>query len=159
MWCKIQVLKMVKETVKNCVFCEILDGVYPISEIYSDEVCVGLMTIEPVNRGHAMIIPRQHFPYLSDLPPDIAGHIFKVGQKVAAAIRASDITCDGINMFVADGEAAMQEVFHFHLHIYPRVAGDGFGFKYDNRHFQTPPREELDRVARSIRDKMPFEIK
>lgn len=150
---------MIKESAENCVFCKILDGVYPISEIYSDDICVGLLTNEPVNTGHAMVIPRQHFSYLSDLPPDIAGHIFKVGQKVGAAIRASDLSCDGINMFVADGEVAMQEVFHFHLHIYPRVADDGFGFKYDERHFQKPAREELDRVAKCIRDKMSIELK
>ena len=143
---------MATKNAKGCIFCDILSGIHPISEIYSDEVCVGLMTTEPVNSGHAMVIPRQHYPYLSDLPADVAGHIFKVGQKLAAAIRASELSCDGVNMFVADGKAAEQEVFHFHLHIYPRSKNDGFGFKYDDRHFQKPSRNELNRIAGLIRE-------
>ncbi len=145
---------MAKEAKDACVFCKILDGTYPISQVYGDELCVGLMTTGPVNAGHTMVIPREHLPYLADVSPALAGHIFAVGQKIAAAIRASGLPCDGVNMFVADGEAAHQEVFHFHLHVYPRVDGDGFGFKYDDRHFQEPPREELDRIAALIRAEM-----
>jgi len=146
---------MSKEDKKNCVFCKILAGEEPISEIYSDDLCIGLMTIEPVNVGHAMVIPREHLPYLQDLEPSLAGHIFQVAQQIAAAIRQSGIPCDGMNLFVADGECAHQEVFHFHLHIYPRIPNDGFGFKFDERHFQIPPREELDRTAAQIRRRMP----
>lgn len=143
------------ENAEHCVFCKILAGVYPISEVYADDQCVALMTTGSVNAGHAMVIPRAHLSYLADLPPDLAGHIFKVGQQVAAAIRASGLTCDGINMFVADGEVAQQEVFHFHLRVYPRVKDDGFGFRYDGRHFQHPPRPELDRIAGLARAHMP----
>ena len=88
---------MVKEDKEDCVFCKILDGTYPISQIYEDEVCVGLLTTEPVNAGHAMVIPRAHLPYLADLSSDVAGHIFQVGQCIAAAIRQSGVSCDGIN--------------------------------------------------------------
>jgi len=146
---------MEKEDPENCVFCKILDGVYPISQFYEDNLCVGLMTIEPVNTGHAMVIPRGHHPYLADMPSELAGHIFQIGHKLAAAIRSCGVPCDGINMFVADGEAASQEVFHFHLHVYPRVENDGFGFRFDERHFQTPPRAELNRVAKLIQTHMP----
>jgi histidine triad (HIT) family protein len=142
---------MSKEDQANCVFCKILSGEYPISEVHSDDLCVGLMTIEPVNTGHAMVIPRGHFPYLADVPAETAGHMLKVSQKIAAAIRASDLPCDGINLFVADGEAAHQSVFHSHFHIYPRLKDDGFGFKYDERHFQRPPRDELNKTAELIR--------
>lgn len=143
-----------KESRENCVFCRILDGGYPISEVYSDSLCVALMTTEPVNEGHAMVIPRQHLSYLEDLPPDLTAHIFLIGQHLAAAIRSSGVPCDGVNLFVADGEAAEQEVFHFHLHVYPRTQDDGFGFKYDDRHFKKPPPVKLDRLAARIRTQM-----
>ncbi len=146
---------MAKEDAGDCVFCKILAGAFPLSEVYADDVCVGLMTTEPVNTGHVVVIPRQHYPYLSDMPVDVTGHIFKVGQKLATAIRGSELPCDGINMFVADGEAAEQEVFHFHLHVYPRTSNDGFGFKYDDRHFQKPSRNELNRIATLIKDALP----
>ena len=113
------------------------------------------MTTEPVNAGHLMVIPREHLPYLSDIPENLAGHIFMVGQKLAAAIRLSGLPCEGVNLFVADGESAQQEVFHFHLHVYPRLKDDGFGFKYDDRHFRKPPRNELDRVAALIKSSIP----
>ena len=149
---------MAKEDRENCVFCKILDGEHPVSKVYSDEHCIGLLTIEPVNEGHVMVIPREHIPYLDDLPEHLGAHLFKVGQQLAAAIRSSGVPCEGLNMFVADGECAHQEVFHFHLHVYPRTKGDGFDFKSDERHFRLPPRVELDRVAALIRDKMPKSI-
>lgn len=146
---------MAKEDQQHCVFCKILDGVYPISSVYSDDACVGLLSTEPVNAGHVMVIPRTHCPYVADLPSDAAGHIFMIAQKLAGAIRASGIPCDGVNMFVADGEFANQEIFHFHLHVYPRVKNDGFGFKFDDRHFRQAPRQELDRIASLIRSQLP----
>ena len=145
---------MAKEDQENCIFCKIIAGESPLSEVYSDEHCIGLMTIGPVNEGHVMVIPREHLPYLKDVPEKLGAHMFTVAQRLAAAIRSSDIPCDGINMFLADGEVAHQEVFHFHLHVYPRLEGDGFGFKYDERHFQEPPRSELDRVAKVIRNSL-----
>jgi histidine triad (HIT) family protein len=109
------------------------------------------MDIEPVNPGHILIIPNDHIPYLSDVDSNIAGHLFKVGQKISMAIRKSGLRCDGINFFLADGEAAMQEVFHVHLHVFPRFANDGFGFKYGEHNFTKPDRSELDHAAESIR--------
>ena len=138
----------------DCVFCKILDGVLPVSSIYADETCIGFLATEPVNAGHALVIPRAHLSYLDEVPPKVAGHIFRIGQELAAAIRRSGLPCDGVNIFVADGAAAGQEVSHFHLHVYPRIKDDGFGFKYDHRHFQQPPREELDRIANMIRPQM-----
>jgi histidine triad (HIT) family protein len=76
----------------------------------------------------------------------------RVGQRVAEAIRASNVRCEGINLFLADGEAAMQEVFHVHLHVFPRFAGDGFGLRFSEEYFtRRPERADLDDTAASIR--------
>jgi histidine triad (HIT) family protein len=138
-----------RESAENCVFCKIVAGELPASMFYEDDLLLGLMTIGPVTPGHAMVIPKDHVPYFKDLDPDVGAHLFKVTQKVAQAIRESGLRCEGINLFLADGEAAFQEIFHFHLHVFPRFEGDPFKLvaDWDNH----PPREELDHNAGLIR--------
>jgi diadenosine tetraphosphate (Ap4A) HIT family hydrolase len=70
---------------------------------------------------------------------------------MAAAMRVSGIPCEGINLFLADGVVAMQEVFHCHLHVIPRFDGDGFGLKYGPSNFKRLSREQLDQAASAIR--------
>lgn len=77
--------------------------------------------------------------------------MFNVGRQIAAAIRESEIDCEGINIILADGETAGQEVFHVHLHVVPRVTGDGFGFKYAEHSFKMAERSILDEAAERIR--------
>lgn len=138
-----------REARENCVFCRIVAGEAPVSRVYEDERVLVLMTIGPVTPGHAMVIPKLHVPYMADLDEELGAHVFRVSQRVAAAIRASGLRCEGINLFLADGEAAAQEVFHFHMHVFPRFRGDPFRISanWDDK----PPREELDRTAAMIR--------
>lgn len=138
-----------REPQENCVFCQIVAGESPVSTIYEDDQTLALMTIGPVTPGHAMVIPKVHVPYMDDLDEDLGAHVFRVTQRVAKAIRSSGVRCEGINLFLADGEAAFQEVFHFHLHVFPRYEGDGFGIEADWSN--KPPRSELDRTAGLIR--------
>ena len=88
------------------------------------------MDIRPVNPGHLLVIPLVHAAGLTTLESDTGAQMFRVGQRLAEAIRRSGVRCEGINFLLADGEAAGQEVFHVHLHVIPRYAGDGFGFRY-----------------------------
>ena len=132
-----------------CVFCEIVAGTSPASIVHEDDVCLAIMTIGPVNPGHLLVLPRVHAPYLADLDEAAGMHLFAVATRMAAAIRASGLRCEGINLFLADGEAAFQEVFHLHLHVFPRFHGDGFGITADWS--VQPTREELDANAALIR--------
>ena len=134
----------------NCVFCEIVEGSSPASIVFQDETCVGFMDIQPINPGHILIVPKEHSASLSDLKPDIGSHLFKVAQHMAKAIRRSDVRCEGINIFMADGEAAGQDVFHVHLHVLPRYSGDNFGLQFGESYGQRPSREELDAIAKEI---------
>jgi histidine triad (HIT) family protein len=136
----------------DCVFCALLAGQLPSSFVYRDEVCSAFMDIQPVNAGHLLVVPNRHATYLADLEPQIGGQMFQLAQRLAAALRRSDVKCEGVNLFLADGEAAMQEVFHVHLHVIPRYRGDGFGLKFGPNYFHRPPRDELDRVAALLRD-------
>lgn len=141
-----------REDQPNCVFCKILAGHEPVSMVYEDEKVAVFPPLQPINKGHLLIIPKKHTPYFKDLDSETAAYIMKIAQKVSAAIRSSRYKCEGINLLLADGEAAHQEVFHFHLHVYPRFAGDDFGFKYDkSKHFVEMKRSELDEVAKEIK--------
>jgi diadenosine tetraphosphate (Ap4A) HIT family hydrolase len=115
----------------NCVFCEFVAGESPASVVYADDLALAIMTIGPVNPGHVMVLPKRHAAYLADLDEATGGHLFIVAMRLAAAIRQSGVRCEGINLFLADGEAAFQEVFHVHLHVFPRFRGDPFRLDAD----------------------------
>ena len=134
----------------NCIFCEIVKGDSTASIIFEDQTCLVFMDIQPVNPGHALVIPKVHAASLSELDPDIGGRLFQAAQLTAQAIRKSQIRCEGINLFLADGKAAGQDVFHVHLHVIPRYSGDGFGFNFSDQYWKKPSREELDASAKNI---------
>jgi histidine triad (HIT) family protein len=135
----------------GCIFCKLLSGELDASFVYRDGICSAFMDIQPVNAGHVLVIPNRHAAYLADLEAEEGAQMFRVAQRLSAAIRKSGVPCEGVNFFLADGEAAMQEIFHVHLHVFPRYAGDGFGLKFAPRYYQKPARSELNRVAESIR--------
>jgi histidine triad (HIT) family protein len=140
---------------ETCIFCELVAGKLPISVIDETADVLAFMDIQPVNPGHVLIIPKCHAPYLEDLDSRLGGDIFAMGMRVAAALRTCGVHCEGVNLFLADGEAAGQEIFHAHLHVFPRFAGDGFGLKFSPSYFVLPPRAELDDIAKGIRNAMP----
>jgi histidine triad (HIT) family protein len=134
----------------DCTFCDLLAGRLPVSMVHQDERCSAFLDIQPVNPGHLLVVPNRHAAYLSDLDEDTGAHMFRLAQRLAAALRRSDLRCEGVNLFLADGESAMQEIFHVHLHVIPRYWGDGFGLRFPPSYYQRPPREGLDRAAQSI---------
>jgi diadenosine tetraphosphate (Ap4A) HIT family hydrolase len=120
------------------------------SVVYEDEAIFAFMDIQPVNPGHVLVIPRRHATNLAELDPADAAKLLPVAQKVAAALRASGLRCEGVNLFLADGEAAGQEVFHVHVHVFPRWEGDGFGLRFGPHYRVLPPRGELDDIAKRL---------
>ena len=138
----------------SCIFCQIIDGKAASSNVYEDEICSAFMDIQPVNPGHVLVIPKAHFTDLSDLPADVGSHLFQVAQRIAVCMAKTRIKTEGVDLFLADGEAAGQEVFHVHLHIIPRFAGDGFGFRFGPNYTNLPERHELDAVAAQIKEQL-----
>jgi histidine triad (HIT) family protein len=135
----------------DCVICKLVSGELEVSVIYQDDLCVALMDIQPINPGHALVVSRRHAPYLAELDEEEGAQIFRVGQRVAAALRKCGVRCEGVNFFLADGEAAGQEVFHVHLHVFPRYLGDGFRLQLPPDYQDRPPREELNEIAHRLR--------
>lgn len=142
---------MTREAKSDCIFCRVLAGELPATFLFRDDQCAAFMDIQPVNPGHVLVIPTRHAPSLADLDPPTAGRLMQEAQRVAAAIRASGVRCEGVNLFLADGEAAMQEVFHVHLHVFPRFAGDGFGLRFGPHYKEKPARATLEETAARIR--------
>ena len=135
----------------DCLFCKLVNREGEASIVHEDERTVTLMDIQPVTAGHMLVIPRTHATHLADLDSEDGTQMFRVAQAAAASLRSSALACEGVNFFLADGEAAGQEVFHVHLHVIPRFAGDGIGFRLPEGHGQAVPRSELDRAAAAIR--------
>ena len=142
---------MVGNRVTGCAFCRILTGELLASVVYEDDIVSAFMDIRPVNPGHLLVVPNRHAASLAELDADTGAHMFRVGQRLAAALRRSGARCEGVNLLLADGEAAGQEVFHVHLHVLPRYTGDGFGFRRSPDSLVPPARAELNRVAGGIR--------
>lgn len=132
------------------IFGQILAGEAEVSWIAREHGVAAFMDLNPVNPGHALVIPERPAVGLADLDPEDGRQMFAMAQRVAAAIRASDIPCDGVNLVLCDGEAAGQEVFHVHLHVIPRVDGDAFGFQNAPDYPQAEARQVLDQHAVEI---------
>jgi histidine triad (HIT) family protein len=133
----------------DCVFCRIVRGELPASTVHESDRVVAFLDIDPVTPGHVLVVPREHLVELADLTDELAGELVAVARRLAAALRRTALRCEGVNLFFADGEAAFQEVFHAHLHVIPRFAGDGF--RIDARWGSHPTREVLDGHAALIR--------
>lgn len=135
----------------GCKFCRILAGELPSSIVLRDEECCAFMDIQPVNPGHVLIIPTYHAASLAELDEVSGARMFAAAQRVAKALRGSGLRCEGVNLFLADGASAGQDVFHVHLHVFPRYPGDGFGLRPGPEYHNRPPRAELDAAAERIR--------
>ncbi|MBF0688400.1 MAG: HIT family protein [Cellulomonas sp.] len=136
-------------TTDDCVFCGIVERRLDASVVHESANVLAIMDIDPVTPGHVLVLPRAHLPELADLDDDLAAEVFAVARSVAAALRRSPLRSEGVNLFYADGEAAFQEVFHSHLHVFPRFADDGFTI--GARWGSNPSRAELDANAATLR--------
>jgi histidine triad (HIT) family protein len=134
----------------NCVFCRILAGTDEASFVFRDERVAAFMDIAPVNPGHLLVVPVRHAARLIDLDPPDGVRMFEVAHKAAAALGRAGLKCEGVNLHLADGAAAGQDIMHVHLHVFPRTRGDGFGLRLPPGYGIRPARAELDRLAERI---------
>ena len=134
----------------NCVFCNILSGDLPAHFVYEDDLVVAFMSLEQPNPYKVLVIPRSHLETIYDLNDALAAAIFKATVRIARGIR--DVSgCEGLNLVQSNGRVGQQDVFHFHLHLVPRFAGDKIILDWDN----TPlPAERLRQLAGEIRTRL-----
>ena len=136
--------------VRPCIFCEIVAGrLEPELVVYRDELVVAFLDIAPGNPGHVLVVPAAHADDIVGTPAETAERMMVVAQQIARAIRRTDLKAEGFNFLVNTGRVAGQTVFHAHLHVVPRFAGDSGG--HGDRPRQRLTVEELAPVAASIR--------
>jgi histidine triad (HIT) family protein len=114
----------------DCVFCRIVAGTALCEAIWEDAATLAFMDINPVHDGHALVIPKAHFADLSTMPPEDFGAVAAVAARVAHAV-AAELRPAGLNLLQANGAAARQTVFHVHIHVLPRRAGDELRLNWD----------------------------
>ena len=134
----------------NCIFCKIIKGEIPSTKLYEDDNVLVFLDINPINPGHALVIPKEHFEFLGEMKPEYGEPMWETGRRIADALRKADIKCEGVNFHLADGSSSGQEVPHVHLHVIPRFVGDGAGYKFPPGRTK-PDDDEWNRVAESIR--------
>lgn len=137
------------DTDANCIFCRIVGGELPATTVAEDEVTISFMDINPVNAGHLLVVPKEHHESIATIPGKVLSHLVLIAQWLAAALRASPVRTEGVNLYLADGTAAGQEVPHAHLHVIPRWRGDGMRITASRP--PTPSRKELEGIAAQIR--------
>ena len=108
----------------NCIFCKIANGDIPSKVLYEDGEFKVILDLGPATKGHALILPKNHYRNLYELPDDMASKVMLLAKKMASQM-TDKLECDGFNLVQNNGEAAGQTVFHFHLHLIPRYDGDG----------------------------------
>ena len=135
----------------DCAFCQIVEGSLPASVVYSDSTVMAFMDIQPIVPGHLLVIPKRHAELVSDLQSGEGSACWVIAEMLDKAIRGSGLRVDGVNIFVADGEAAFQDVPHFHIHVIPRYTGDGFSLSFPPGYGQPVERTALDDAAARIR--------
>ncbi|HVP04227.1 MAG TPA: HIT domain-containing protein [Dehalococcoidia bacterium] len=138
----------------GCIFCRIVAGEAEASFVYRDELVDAFIDIRPVLDGHVLVIPRDHYVTMDQAPEQVAGRMIAVAGRLAKAIQAAGVPFEGYNLWVANGEAAGQEVFHLHLHVLPRYPNDGFGLRFPAGFGTRPSREELESLAAKIRSNL-----
>lgn len=108
----------------SCIFCKIVQRKAPANIIFEDNEILGFLDIRPVNEGHALVIPKEHFVDVYEIPAELLGRVYQVTQKLTIAIKQA-VKADGISIIQQNGRAANQDIFHLHVHIIPRYLGQG----------------------------------
>lgn len=137
-----------------CIFCRILAGHEKASFVAQGADAVAFLDLHPINEGHTLVVPRKHTPSISEVDEVAAVAMWSLARRIAGGLRVAGLRCEAINLFLADGAAAGQEVFHSHLHVIPRFAGDGFGIKFPPHYGAAAERKALDDVAARLRKKL-----
>ena len=126
-----------------CIFCDIANKKMDASIVYEDEQIMAFLDIDPINEGHILLIPKKHYMDVEELPADVLNHLMKISQKLVVAIK---------KMYQPDGYSIMQnggafnDIGHYHLHIFPRYEGDGFGWTSSTEQFSYA-QEIADKLA------------
>lgn len=130
----------------SCIFCKIANGEIPSKTIYEDQEFRVILDLGPATRGHALILPKEHYANLYELPEETAAKVMVLAKKMAAQM-TKNLSCDGFNIVQNNGETAGQTVMHYHLHLIPRYQNDGQNILWKPTEVS---QEELEEIKNQI---------
>lgn len=134
----------------NCLFCRIIQGEIPSKTLYEDHRFKVILDAFPASEGHAIIISKNHYTNLFELPQDEVGEIMKLAKKVGQEMM-NILGCEGLNILQNNGEAAGQTVFHYHLHLIPRYKDDKVNIKWKTEKIQEKRAEEfIEKIRKAL---------
>ncbi|MBN2154058.1 MAG: HIT family protein [Candidatus Lokiarchaeota archaeon] len=133
--------------VPDCIFCKIVAGTIPSRKFYEDDAVIGFLDINPAAPGHTLVVPKQHFKLIVDGTEEQVQKAFIGVRNVAGRLR-SKLGCNAFNILVNQGREAGQAIEHFHVHIIPRVEGDGMRVNPPDRKMKDP---EMDQILSKLR--------
>ncbi|MEJ2502735.1 MAG: HIT family protein [Gemmatimonadota bacterium] len=138
---------------EHCVFCRIIAGEETVSIVHEDGDTVAFMDIQPASPGHVLVVSREHYADLFELPDALAARCLKVARQLAPGIREAT-GARAINLFSPNGKAGGQDVLHFHLHLIPVRDGETFDLQLPKSDAPVPSRSELNvwatRISRAV---------
>ena len=114
---------------QNCIFCKIAGGDIPSATLYEDEDFKVILDLGPATKGHALILPKEHYADLYEIDDEVLAKAYKLAKKMVTVL-TDVLECDGYNVIQNNKEVAGQTVFHFHIHLIPRYKGDGAGISW-----------------------------
>ena len=126
----------------NCIFCRIANGEIPSATLYEDENFRVILDLGPASKGHALILPKEHYANIYELPEEKTAQAFVLAKKMAEKMKEV-LNCDGFNVVQNNGTPAGQTVFHFHIHLIPRYEGDQVGLTWKPGTLTEEVKEEL----------------
>ncbi|MBS5284011.1 MAG: HIT family protein [Clostridiales bacterium] len=135
---------------ENCIFCKIAGGQIPSSTLYEDEQFRVILDLGPASKGHALILPKEHYADVCALDGEIAAKVLPLAARIGEAMKKS-LGCAGFNLVQNNGRAAGQTVFHFHMHVIPRYEDGPDMVSWAP---QSAAPEELQAVADRIRSNL-----
>ena len=132
---------------QNCIFCKLANGEIPTNKIYEDDDFTVIMDASPATKGHSLILPKEHYANLYEIPDEIAAKVFPLAKKLVSHM-TEVLKCDGFNVLQNNGETAGQTVFHFHMHLIPRYEGKEQILTWSNETFSD---EEMKEICSSLK--------
>ncbi len=141
----------------NCPFCSIASGKTTASIVYEDATVLAFMDMNPANLGHTLVVPREHWENIYEVPEKVLAEVVGVVKRVSGAVKKT-VGAEGISILQLNGRAAGQSVMHFHVHVIPRFRGDhiskAIGAMVGHQGLEKPERIDLDKIAKKIRENL-----
>ncbi len=134
----------------ECIFCKIIKGEIPSNKVYENKIFFAFLDIGPVNKGHALVIPKKHYKNLLDMPEEELKGYMEAIQKVSNAVKKG-VNADGISINMSNEKAAGQVVMHAHIHIIPRFKDDGLKLWPQGRYKEGEAEEIKNKITSSLK--------